>query len=116
MKNYYFFYLFLFMTFPTFAQKKSLNDRIISVIDQVTDQYNSIYVDLHQNPELSLLEFKTAEKMASNLESLGFEVHTNFGGTGVVGIFRNGKGKVIMLRTDMLYRLRKQQDYPMLVA
>lgn len=101
MKNYYFFYLFLFMTFPTFAQKKSLNDRIISVIDQVTDQYNSIYVDLHQNPELSLLEFKTAEKMASNLESLGFEVHTNFGGTGVVGIFRNGKGKVIMLRTDM---------------
>jgi amidohydrolase len=39
--------------------------------------------------------------MAVNLESLGFEVTRSVGGNGVVGVFRNGKGKVIMLRTDM---------------
>lgn len=60
-----------------------------------------MYRDLHQNPELSLGEFKTAAKMAEALRHLGFEVTTGVGGNGVVGLFRNGKGPVIMLRTDM---------------
>lgn len=59
------------------------------------------YINLHQNPELSFMEFKTAEKMANSLKELGFEVTTKVGGNGVVGVFKNGKGKTILLRTDM---------------
>ena len=61
----------------------------------------AMYRDLHQNPELSLKEFKTAAKMAEVLSKLGFEVTTGVGGNGVVGVFRNGSGPVLMLRTDM---------------
>jgi len=60
-----------------------------------------MYRDLHQNPELSLMEFNTAAKMADALGRLGFEVTTGVGGNGVVGVLRNGKGPVIMLRADM---------------
>lgn len=60
-----------------------------------------MYRDLHQNPELSLMEFRTAAKMADALGKLGFEVTTGVGGNGVVGVLRNGEGPVILLRTDM---------------
>ena len=60
-----------------------------------------MYRDLHQNPELSLQEFRTAAKMAEALKKLGFEVTTGIGGNGVVGVFKNGSGPVVMLRTDM---------------
>ncbi len=60
-----------------------------------------MYRELHQNPELSLQEFKTAEKMALALEKMGFDVTKGVGGNGVVGVFRNGTGPVVMLRTDM---------------
>jgi amidohydrolase len=39
--------------------------------------------------------------MAAELRKMGFEVTTGVGGNGVVGILKNGKGKTIMLRTDM---------------
>lgn len=42
--------------------------------------------DLHQHPELSLQEFRTAGVLADALRSLGFEVTTGVGGTGVVGV------------------------------
>ncbi len=61
----------------------------------------AMYRDLHQNPELSLQEFRTAGKMAEVLKTLGFEVITGVGGNGVVGVFKNGSGPVVMLRTDM---------------
>jgi len=58
--------------------------------------------DIHQNPELSNREFKTAEKIAKHLESLGIEVHTGVAKTGVVGVLKGGKpGKVVALRADM---------------
>ncbi|HAG17011.1 MAG TPA: amidohydrolase [Bacteroidales bacterium] len=60
-----------------------------------------VYIDLHQNPELSLMEFRTSKIMAQKLFELGFEVSQNVGGNGVVGVFKNGKGKAILLRTDM---------------
>ncbi len=56
---------------------------------------------LHQFPELSLQEFETSKLMAQELSKLGFEVTEKFGGNNVVGIFRNGKGPVAFLRTDM---------------
>lgn len=58
--------------------------------------------DIHQNPELSNREFKTGEKIAKHLESLGIEVHTGVAKTGVVGVLKGGKpGKVVALRADM---------------
>ncbi len=58
--------------------------------------------DFHQNPELGNREFKTAEKVAAHLKSLGMEVKTGVGKTGVVGILKGGKpGPVVALRADM---------------
>lgn len=58
--------------------------------------------DIHQNPELSNREFKTAEKIAKHLKSLGIEVQTEVAHTGVVGILKGkNSGKVIALRADI---------------
>ncbi len=58
--------------------------------------------DIHQNPELSNREFKTAEKVAAHLKSLGIEVQTGVAHTGVVGVLKGGQpGKVVALRADM---------------
>ena len=58
--------------------------------------------DFHQNPELGNREFKTAEKVATHLKSLGIEVKMGVGKTGVVGILKGGKpGPVVALRADM---------------
>lgn len=58
--------------------------------------------DIHQNPELSNREFKTAEKVAAHLRRLGIEVQTGVAHTGVVGILKGRRpGKVVALRADM---------------
>lgn len=56
----------------------------------------------HENPELSNREFKTAEKIAEHLKSLGIEVETGVAHTGIVGVLKGEKpGKVIALRADI---------------
>jgi hippurate hydrolase len=69
-------------------------------IDKEYSYLENLYQHLHRNPELSFYEKETSFKMAEELKKLGFEVTENFGGYGVVGIFRNGKGKTILVRTD----------------
>ncbi len=59
------------------------------------------YKERHQTPEISLREEKTAKVLASELRKVGFEVTENFGGYGIVGILKNGKGPTILYRTDM---------------
>src|SRR5436305_4399397 len=59
------------------------------------------YIDLHQHPELSLHEEKTAAKVAARLRQAGFDVTTGVGGTGVVGVLKNGSGTTVMLRTEL---------------
>jgi len=61
----------------------------------------ALYRDLHQSPELSNFEEKTAAKMAAELKAIGAEVSTGIGGHGVVGLLKNGKGPLVMLRADM---------------
>lgn len=58
------------------------------------------YRDLHRHPELSLGEYRSARLIAQALRALGFEVTEQVGGTGVVGLMRNGDGPVVMLRAD----------------
>jgi hippurate hydrolase len=64
-------------------------------------QIVELYRHLHQNPELSLKEQKTSTRMAKELEAIGAKVITNIGGYGLVGILKNGPGKVLLLRSDM---------------
>ncbi|MFN4006035.1 MAG: amidohydrolase [Chitinophagaceae bacterium] len=57
---------------------------------------------LHENPELSNREFKTAAYIAAHLKTLGLEVRTGVAKTGVVAILKGGKpGPTIALRADI---------------
>ena len=58
--------------------------------------------DIHENPELSYHETRTAALVAKHLVALGYEVKTGVGDTGVVGVLKGGKpGGVVALRADM---------------
>ena len=59
------------------------------------------YLDLHQHPELSLMEEKTSAKVAAELRTAGYEVTEKFGGYGVVGVLKNGAGPTLLIRTDL---------------
>ncbi|MEN9570758.1 MAG: hypothetical protein RL172_1989 [Bacteroidota bacterium] len=60
-----------------------------------------IFKDLHANPELPFMETRTAAIVAKELTAYGYNVQTGIGGTGVVGILKNGDGPVVMYRADM---------------
>ncbi|WP_088889279.1 amidohydrolase [Leptolyngbya ohadii] len=83
------------------AAKPAYYDRLLSVIDRDGDRLINIFKDIHQNPELGFMETRTAEIIAKELRSLGYEVKTGIGKTGVVGILRNGEGAKVMYRADM---------------
>ncbi|MCR6030755.1 amidohydrolase [Nocardioides sp. zg-579] len=61
----------------------------------------ALYQDLHRHPELGFQERRTAGLVAQRLSSFGFEVVTGVGGTGVVGVLRNGPGPTALVRADM---------------
>jgi amidohydrolase len=60
-----------------------------------------LYRDLHQHPELSFAETRTAAIAADRLRGIGFETTEQVGRTGVVGVLRNGPGPTVLLRADM---------------
>ena len=70
-------------------------------VDAAYPAAHELYLDLHQNPELSSHETQTAAKLAERLRSLGYEVTEHVGGTGVVAILKNGSGPTVMLRTEL---------------
>src|SRR5437660_3665640 len=70
-------------------------------VENVFPQARALYVDVHQNPELSGHETQTAEKLVSRLRTLGYEVTEHVGGNGVVAILKNGPGPTVMLRTEL---------------
>ncbi|WP_394771621.1 amidohydrolase [Lacisediminihabitans sp.] len=67
----------------------------------MTTDLESLYRDLHAHPELGFAEHRTAGIVAELMTSLGLEVTTGVGGTGVVAVARNGDGPVVYLRADM---------------
>lgn len=78
--------------------KKAIEAKANTIESKVQDLRH----DFHHYPELSNREFKTAEKIAQHLRSLGIEVTTNVAHTGVVGLLKGGKpGPVVGLRADM---------------
>ena len=64
-------------------------------------ELEGIYRDIHANPELSMQEHRTSGLAASWLRKCGYEVTEGVGGTGVVGLLRNGDGPTVLLRADM---------------
>ncbi len=84
----------LFLTPITQATSLDLN------LQKTMPEIEKLYLDLHQSPELSYHEKQTGKKLAKRLTKLGFEVTDNVGGYGVVGIYKNGTGPTVMIRTD----------------
>ncbi|HKR46751.1 MAG TPA: M20 family metallopeptidase [Paraburkholderia sp.] len=68
---------------------------------ELLTELEAVYKDIHQHPELSMQEVRTAKVAADYIEALGYEVTREVGVTGVVGVLRNGEGPVVMLRADM---------------
>lgn len=91
--------VFCFFTIHAQNQLKPKADQLTAAVESKIIAWRH---DLHEHPELSNREFKTAEKVAAHLKSLGLEVKTGVAHTGVVGILKGGKpGPVIGLRADM---------------
>ncbi|MBL0069349.1 MAG: amidohydrolase [Chitinophagaceae bacterium] len=85
-----------------FAQKSNYKELIAKSADKIEQKVIAWRHDFHQNPELGNREFRTAELIAKHLQSLGIELQTKVGITGVVGILKGDKpGPVIALRADM---------------
>ncbi|MGA9039915.1 MAG: amidohydrolase [Terriglobales bacterium] len=70
-------------------------------VESVYPDAHALYLDLHQNPELSSHETQTAAKLAGRLRDLGYDVTEHVGGTGIVAILKNGAGPSVMLRTEL---------------
>src|ERR1700733_6087108 len=70
-------------------------------VESVYPDAHALYIDVHQNPELSGHETHTADKLAAKLRSAGYDVTDHVGGTGIVAILKNGPGPTIMLRTEL---------------
>jgi len=93
MRNHLFIPLLLCLSFSSMAQD------ISGKLAQKVIQWRH---EIHQNPELSNREFKTAEKVANHLRALGIEVQTGVAHTGVIGLLKGKRpGKVLALRADM---------------
>lgn len=88
----------LLLAYFSVSSQNSLEQDIIDIEDKLIEWRHYF----HQNPELSNREFKTAEKIAAHLKSLGLEVEKNVAKTGVVGVLKgNNPGKVVAIRADI---------------
>src|SRR3954470_5516104 len=76
-------------------------DAVLRSLDGLLPDLEALYKDVHSHPELSMQETRTAALAADRLHAAGYEVTTGVGGTGVVGLLRNGVGPTVMLRADM---------------
>src|SRR5688572_389021 len=77
------------------------SERVLSGLGEMTAALEGLYRDIHGHPELSMQERRTAGLAADALRTAGYEVTEGVGGTGVVGLLRNGDGPTVMLRADM---------------
>src|SRR6201987_3626993 len=76
-------------------------EEILAGYDGLQAGQEAFYMDLHQHPELSHQEHRTAERVAGKLQEYGCTVQTGIGGTGVVGVLANGAGPTVLLRAEL---------------
>jgi amidohydrolase len=98
--------LLLLAALPTLAKAQTTDPAVRSELERaiagVTPKVVTWRRDIHQHPELSGQEKRTAALVAAHLKALGIEVKTDVGGNGVVGILRGGRpGPTVALRADM---------------
>ena len=86
---------------PTSKQQSVHIGKIIRQFCPQLAQFETIYKDLHRNPELSTQESRTVAIAAAHLKRLGFSIHEQVGRHGVVGVLRNGPGPTVLLRAEM---------------
>lgn len=97
----FFFIAFLYVTNLN-AQKTNHANAISNAADKIESKVIAWRHDIHEHPELGNHEVRTAALIAKHLQSLGIEVKTGVGITGVVGILKGDKpGPVVALRADM---------------
>ena len=72
---------------------------VLSDLDSTNAWQEDLYVHLHQNPELSMMETETAAEITRRLESYGYDVQQV--GGGVVGVMANGEGPTVLFRADI---------------
>ena len=80
---------------------KSQSEKVLSTLDGLLSELETVYKDIHAHPELSMQEVRTADLATDHLRAAGYEVTAGVGKTGVVGVLRNGEGPTLMLRADM---------------
>ncbi|MFO0823543.1 MAG: amidohydrolase [Gemmataceae bacterium] len=81
-----------------------MKDRLAAVdtkLDKDITDLVALYKHLHANPELSLMETKTAAHLAEEMRQLGYTVTEKVGGNGIVAVLKNGPGPVVLIRTDL---------------
>ncbi|WP_218192174.1 amidohydrolase [Pseudomonas sp. B35(2017)] len=83
------------------AADPDVTQQINALVSQDEPHLIEVFKHLHQNPELAFQEKETSALVANEFKARGFEVKSGIGKTGVVGIFRNGPGPVVMYRADM---------------
>ena len=88
---------------PDSVTASDLRESVATRASEVMDDVIAWRHDIHQNPELSNREYRTAALVADHLRSLGFDrVDTEVAHTGVVGVLVGGKpGPTVALRADM---------------
>ena len=88
---------------PAAAADSSLRERALSLADGTEAQVIEWRRHLHQNPELSYQETKTAAYVAAALARIpGLEVQTGVARTGIKAVLRGARpGPVVALRADM---------------
>ena len=95
-------FFFLFFATAVYSNTERLEGKLEMNLESLMEKVIEWRHDIHQYPELSNREFKTAAKVAKHLKGLGLEVKTDIAHTGVVGILEGGKsGPMVALRADM---------------
>ena len=89
------------MQISTSAQLRTPTSEVLAALDDARAWQRDLYKRLHQQPELSFREHKTAAEMGERLRSFGFEVVEGIGGTGVIGTLRNGPGASVLMRAEL---------------
>jgi hippurate hydrolase len=98
MKNAFLAVALLALCSPAPATDRGLTQSVAADYDA---HLADLFVYFHSHPELSFLEVETARRLSEELRAVGVEVTENVGGTGVVGMLRNGNGPLILVRADM---------------
>lgn len=75
--------------------------QISPILEKIYPHLDGVYKDIHAHPELGFQETRTADLLAGEMRKLGFTVTTGVGKTGIVAIYKNGEGPIVLVRTEL---------------